>query len=154
VSATLLAPLLSILHNCVPQHAMQTCVSTPMAALTTRIRRWGTRPDFPPETEVAAPEPMAPYPRRPPQAILPSLKSHSLITASVAPATYSKRPYRNRPGWEKCAESRLNHRGGPDRVLTFFGTDPENRDSNPAGLGPWFQMFLKARDPGVAVFCD
>jgi hypothetical protein len=76
-----------IFHDCVPQHATQGCVSTPMEALTTRIRWCGTSPDFALQTEVAAPEPIALYPRRPPQAILRSLKSHSHITASVAPAT-------------------------------------------------------------------
>ena len=114
---------LSILHHCVPQHAMQTCASTPMAAFTTRIRRCGTRPDFAPETEVAAPEPIAPYPRRTPPAILRSLKSHSQITASVAPATYSKRPYRNRPGRKDSRQSCLVYRGGPDRDLTFHGSN-------------------------------
>lgn len=105
---------------------MQMCVSTPIATLTTRIRRCGTRPDSPPETDVAASEPIAPYPGATPQAILCSLKSHSLITASVPPATYSKRPYRNRPGPICRAPSCLVSRGGHDRVLTFIVTDPGN----------------------------
>ena len=37
-------------------------------------------------------------PAEPPRLSCPHCNSHSLITASVAPATYSKRPYRNRPG--------------------------------------------------------
>ncbi len=60
-----------------------------------------------------------------------SLKSHSQITASVTPATHSKRPYRNRPGRENCAESRLNHRGGPDRDLSFM------EQTGPRKAGEW-----------------
>ena len=30
----------------------------------------------------------------------------------------------------------------------FHGNDPESRDSNPAGLGPWFPRSPKARDVG------
>jgi len=71
-----------------------------MTAFKTRIRRCETSPDFATETELAASEPCALYPRGPSQAILRSLKSHSQITASVTPATHSKRPYRNRPGRE------------------------------------------------------
>ena len=96
----MLARPISILHHCVPQHATQECVSTPMTAFKTRIRRCETSPDFATETELAASEPCALYPRGPSQAILRSLKSHSQITASVTPATHSKRPYRNRPGRE------------------------------------------------------
>jgi hypothetical protein len=96
----MLARPISILHHCVPQHATQGCVSTPMTAFKTRIRRCETSPDFATETELAASEPCALYPRGPSQAILRSLKSHSQITASVTPATHSKRPYRNRPGRE------------------------------------------------------
>ena len=70
------------------------------------------------------PSPVRPSLDGPSQAILRSLKSHSQITASVTPATHSKRPYRNRPGRENCAESRLNHRGGPDRDLSFIGSNP------------------------------
>jgi hypothetical protein len=120
----MLARAISILHHCAPQHATQGCVSTPMTAFKTHIRRCETSPDFAPDTELAASEPSALWPRGPWQAILPSLKSHSQITASVTPATHSKRPYRNRPGRENCADSRLNHRGGPDRDLSFIGTDP------------------------------
>jgi hypothetical protein len=119
----MLAWPISILHHCVPQHATQGCVSTPMTAFKTRIRRCQTSPHLAPETELAAPDPSALWPRGPWQAILPSLKSHSQITASVTPATHSKRPYRNRPDRENCADSRLNYRGGPDRDLSFIGTD-------------------------------
>jgi hypothetical protein len=34
----------------------------------------------------------------------------------------------------------------------FQGTDPENRDSNPAGLGPWLPRSPKARDMGQLSF--
>jgi len=40
---------------------------------------------------------------------------------SQTPATYFKRPYRNCPGEESCAQSRLLGRGSPDRDLSFTG---------------------------------
>ena len=39
---------------------------------------------------------------------------------SQTPATYFKRPYRNCPGQETCAQSRLIGRGSPDRDLSFL----------------------------------
>ena len=134
----MLARAISILHHCAPQHATQGCVSTPMTAFKTHIRRCETSPDFAPDTELAASEPSALWPRGPWQAILPSLKSHSQITASVTPATHSKRPYRNRPGRENCADYRLNHRGGPDRDLSFAGTNAIDLTASRAQSVHWF----------------
>ena len=45
---------------------------------------------------------------------------------SQTPATYFKRPYRNCPGEESCAQSRLIGQGSPDRDLSLVGTNPEN----------------------------
>ena len=45
---------------------------------------------------------------------------------SQTPATHFKRPYRNCPGEENCAQSRLIGQGSPDRDLSFVGTNPEN----------------------------
>ena len=45
---------------------------------------------------------------------------------SQTPATYFKRPYRNCPGRDNCARSRLNQRGSPDRDLTFPITDHDH----------------------------
>ena len=53
---------------------------------------------------------------------------------SQTPATYFKRPYRNCPGEESCAQSRLLGRGSPDRDLSFTGTD---RGLLRLVLGPW-----------------
>src|ERR1035441_8128940 len=104
-----------MLRDCVPQHATQGCVLTPMAALTTRIRRCGTSPDFAPETEVTAHQPIAPCPRRPPQAILRSLKSHSWITASVANASDLLQTALSKPPRPKKPDSILPRLPGRSR---------------------------------------
>jgi hypothetical protein len=74
------------------------------------------KPEFAPHDSSQLADPM------PPQAIRRPFKSHRWITASVAPATYFKRPYRNCPR-RSCARTSTSRRDSPDRNLAFFGTD-------------------------------
>ena len=77
-----------------------------------------------PLTEVAAPEPIAPCPRETPPSILRSLRSQRQITASVPPATYSKRHAETVPVEDPGLNLAWVCRGGPDRVLKFMVTLP------------------------------
>jgi hypothetical protein len=108
------------------QHATPACARTPVATLTKRSRRCGPTLYFTSEQQFTPIKPPRLDSAKHAQAIWRSLKSHREITASVTPATYFKRSYRNCPGRESCAQLRLIDRGSPDRNLTFMDTDLTN----------------------------